>query len=425
MIVGASFSVCYVTSVLTVAYYFDKRRALATGLSLCGTGIGTFTFAPVCEILIGMYGWRGTFLIMGAVSLHICVCGALFRPLTFIPEQRRRCQLNAKQFSVTVEVARGNSGDLLLESRGKKREKKHCTRGEDETDPNKNLSEKLVQQLTDKLLESSADTGSVRSTEDQLQSHDVPTSGRELEQKQSEKTPCKLQCKVESGSALERSLSDKLPVKIQCQRDSGATLEYFMFQKKFTEHHRKITTGSAAILPSGVDPTISGGTNLEMPQVNKHSSYLILHRSDIFFRGSYTQRPAPRAASCPELSQPHQCPRLEPVINSLTGTFDKKITRHPLFVLLALSTFLLYFWGDVPYVFATDFALSRDIPNSQATFLISIIGIVNTVGQVSGATQRYPTFYVGWMDEWGTPCYFFPITCNLVDSFVAWNLNKV
>ena len=539
MIVGASFSVCYVTSVLTVAYYFDKRRALATGLSVCGTGIGTFTFAPLCEILIGMYGWRGTFLIMGAVSLNICVCGALFRPLTFTPEQRRQRHLNAfdrltrpisrlsipsrnrsrlhstnsesssssssdseddiaalaysqitlptyvnadketikmyldklpelrrtavdpqlalqrffkskdiglagrstasqtqdyksegtarvaysKESSVNGEVAGGDSGDLPLESRGKRRKRKHCAKGEGETDPNKTLSEKSMQQLTDKLLENSASTGSDRkhhshchqdSIDNQLQSQDIPLPGRVLERSQSEKTPCKLQCKVASGSALERSLSEKLPVKLQCQGDSGATLEYIMSQKSATEHHRKVTTGPTTVPSSGVDPALSGGTDLGMLLMNKHSTYLILHRNDIFFRGSCIHQPVPCATSCPELSRlpssdsesddencmVDQCPCLEPVIDSMEGTCDKKIMRHPLFVLLALSNFLLYFWADVPYVFATDFALSRGIPDSQATFLISVIGIVNTVGQVSDATPN-STFF-----EWIVDFFF-------------------
>jgi hypothetical protein len=94
-IVGGSFSICYVTSVLTVAYYFDKRRSLATGLSVCGTGIGTFTFAPLIELLSDLYGWRGAMMLLGAICLNICVCGALFRPLTFTPEQRLKNHLNA------------------------------------------------------------------------------------------------------------------------------------------------------------------------------------------------------------------------------------------------------------------------------------------------------------------------------------------
>lgn len=37
---GFGLSMCYVAAVVVVAYYFDKRRSLATGLSVCGSGIG-------------------------------------------------------------------------------------------------------------------------------------------------------------------------------------------------------------------------------------------------------------------------------------------------------------------------------------------------------------------------------------------------
>lgn len=528
VIVGASFSVCYVSSVLTVAFYFDKRRALATGLSVCGTGIGTFTFAPLCDVLVGMYGWRGAFLILGAISLNICVCGALFRPLTFTPEQRRQRHLNAfdrltrpisrlsipsrnrsrlhstnsessssstsdseddlaalaysqvtlptyvnadketikiyldklpelrrsnanpqlalqrffkskdvgmagrspghqakveysAQTSVKREDGEGDSVGVQLESRGKRRKQKNWTKGKDDTSRNKTLSEKSMQQLTEKLLENTADTESVDkhhscrqcdNAENQLQSHDIP--GRALERTQSEKTPGKLQCKMQPGSALGRSVSEKLPAKLQCQGDSGAVLECFMAQKTATEHRGKVTSGATAVHSSGVDPTLSSGSDMGMLLMNKHSTYLILHRNDIFFRGSRAQQRVPCATSCPELSRlpssdsesddencmVDQCPCLEPVIDSMEGTFDKKIMSHPLFVLLALSNFLLYFWADVPYVFATDFALSRGIPDSDATFLISVIGIVNTVGQVSDAVQYSTVYFIGGVDGW-------------------------
>ncbi|PVD37862.1 hypothetical protein C0Q70_00464 [Pomacea canaliculata] len=81
VVVGAGFAVCDVTASVAVAYYFRKRRALATGLSECGTGIGTFAFPPLCEALVDTYGWRGAFVLMGGIALHVTVCGALFRPL--------------------------------------------------------------------------------------------------------------------------------------------------------------------------------------------------------------------------------------------------------------------------------------------------------------------------------------------------------
>ena len=40
----------YLPSIVIVGYYFDKKRAFATGLAVCGSGIGTFLFAPLSKI---------------------------------------------------------------------------------------------------------------------------------------------------------------------------------------------------------------------------------------------------------------------------------------------------------------------------------------------------------------------------------------
>lgn len=53
----------YMPAVLTVGFYFEKWRALATGLALCGSGVGTFAMAPITERLNESLGWRGTMLV--------------------------------------------------------------------------------------------------------------------------------------------------------------------------------------------------------------------------------------------------------------------------------------------------------------------------------------------------------------------------
>lgn len=78
---GFGLSLCYVAAIVIVAYYFDKRRCTATGISVSGSGIGTMIFAPLTRYLLAEYGWRGTILILAGFILNICVCGALMRDL--------------------------------------------------------------------------------------------------------------------------------------------------------------------------------------------------------------------------------------------------------------------------------------------------------------------------------------------------------
>lgn len=65
---GIGFGMIYMPAVLTVGFYFEKWRALATGLALCGSGVGTFAMAPITEKLNESLGWRGTMLVTAGLS---------------------------------------------------------------------------------------------------------------------------------------------------------------------------------------------------------------------------------------------------------------------------------------------------------------------------------------------------------------------
>ena len=70
-----------------VGYYFDKKRALATGIAVCGSGIGSFVFAPLCKLLLDEFDWKGAMWIISALVLHGMVFAGLFRPLVFSDKQ--------------------------------------------------------------------------------------------------------------------------------------------------------------------------------------------------------------------------------------------------------------------------------------------------------------------------------------------------
>ena len=55
---GIGFGFMYLPSIVMVSFYFDKRRALATGIAVCGSGVGTFVLAPFFNFLVTEYGWK-------------------------------------------------------------------------------------------------------------------------------------------------------------------------------------------------------------------------------------------------------------------------------------------------------------------------------------------------------------------------------
>ena len=58
-ILGVGFGMMYLCAYVMIGHFFEKHRALATGLASCGSGVGTFIFAPLSVALINSYGWKG------------------------------------------------------------------------------------------------------------------------------------------------------------------------------------------------------------------------------------------------------------------------------------------------------------------------------------------------------------------------------
>ncbi|KAM3960607.1 monocarboxylate transporter 14 [Aphomia sociella] len=91
VIAGLGLGLVYVTAVVSIAYWFEKKRNLAVGLGACGTGVGTFIYAPMTRYFIKEYGWRGTILLLSGTLLNLCVCGCVMRdPEWWILEQKKQ-----------------------------------------------------------------------------------------------------------------------------------------------------------------------------------------------------------------------------------------------------------------------------------------------------------------------------------------------
>ena len=362
LIAGAGMSMGSVTSVVLVSFYFEKKRALATGLSLCGTGIGTSIFAPLSEILIAEYGWRGFLLILAGIVSNIVVCGALFRPLKFTREQKHKLALQSFE-----KISRARS-KLSLPSHGRSR---------------------VGSENSDSSLASCSDEDADRYGLEQI-SHS----------------------QVQIPTFLNSELKAEITPEIVSQvRRNGYTIEQ-MLQK-----YVHTINMSSADLPNGAemltlssDDKICFKTKREGLKETEHKKThslskefmdMPMFRKDIFYRGNILRRPVnrQRSLSCPELYTssfyededecsffdhcPHFLKMSKEVKIFVKNMFDLKILKHPLFFLFAFSNFILYFWADVPYVFISDRAIEMGISEDQASLILSVMGICNTIGQVA------------------------------------------
>lgn len=73
-----------------IAHWFGRRRGLALGLSLIGTSAAGAVFPPLTDALLGLIGWRQTFVVYAAMMLVMLpFAWFLARLPTSMPERER------------------------------------------------------------------------------------------------------------------------------------------------------------------------------------------------------------------------------------------------------------------------------------------------------------------------------------------------
>ena len=99
-----------------------------------------------------------------------------------------------------------------------------------------------------------------------------------------------------------------------------------------------------------------------------------------------------KASSCPDIyknTMVEDPPDDEGCASELTSCFSLSYLSIP-FIIFCFSNFLLYFWYDVPYVYTIEYAENiLHVPNSESAQILSMIGVLNTVGEV----------LVGWLSD--------------------------
>ncbi|CAG5135345.1 unnamed protein product [Candidula unifasciata] len=461
-IVGTGFSFCYITSVVVVAFYFDKRRALATGLAVCGTGVGTFTFAPLMDYLIVEFGWRGMFIVMAGISLNLIVCGMLFRPLQFTESERWEILLQefnkipysredieflrnrypsdssdyhsdedifdeeARTLSVlslptfvSIEMMRIPSTVLMEALKSSKNP--HLTLHRYMKNAMLQIEGSSLFQTSPERIGTSVDIEAYSLTPDSSDS-DIPNSlpasilNDCLSHTCAIKSNC-LTCQKNEATDAADSYSRESFSKpgqhspISSSQGKQKTQLYAVVGggKSYTvpheshQHERREFSGMSNILTNkgcekegrSVVKRLSG---VHIGRHNALGIHLPLYRTDIFYRRLLRNNPAHRqctlGTSCPELSEsvaPETSGNI--IVKKVKAFFEEsydmmrnmvefKLFLNPFFLVFVSSNFIFYFWDDIPYMYASDHAQSTGVEQHKASFLISVIGIFNTVGQV-------------------------------------------
>lgn len=401
---GLGFALSYTPAVAMVGMYFSRRKALAYGLAMSGSGIGTFILAPVVQELIELYTWRGALLILGGLVSHLCICGALLKPAEGLAGERTGEGVEdddddddiKKEKGQLVIFADGNQGDVPL---------KH-----DE-------SSDLKKQLADEEAFGEILKGCGATVEDE---------GGEEEhvEKQSE-------WKYAADGVHEAdenvAKSCYLPTYEETIEGSGTQPAYIYpgsgepsdteadTAYVIDETSDSLSTASAHSETNQVEDEKTSCTDSETPAHAEHSKPAGL-TSQILPLSTPKQADVHQPDSKLQDTKPSETKPLDeawvpvPVSNEWTEKCAPIATdggkgsclRRCLppteeygfllmtdFLLLSVSFLFLAYGCSVPFVYLVPYALSMGVGHQQAALLISIMGVISIVGNV--------TF--GWMTD--------------------------
>jgi MFS transporter, OFA family, oxalate/formate antiporter len=103
----------YATPIPVMAKWFPDKRGLAVGLAVAGYGAGSAIFGPLAgKVLIPSYGWRPTFMILGAIFFVMTMIGALLLknpPASYRPAGWTPPPATAKAAATTYEFTPGET----------------------------------------------------------------------------------------------------------------------------------------------------------------------------------------------------------------------------------------------------------------------------------------------------------------------------
>nr|XP_023029553.1 uncharacterized protein LOC111517573 [Leptinotarsa decemlineata]XP_023029554.1 uncharacterized protein LOC111517573 [Leptinotarsa decemlineata]XP_023029555.1 uncharacterized protein LOC111517573 [Leptinotarsa decemlineata] len=350
---GIGFGFIYAPSIITIGFYFEKWRALATGIAVCGSGIGTFVFAPISKLMIQHLGWRGALLCEAALSLSCIIYGCTFRPLK--PTKVR--ELRDKEEEPELKM-----------------------------DPSK-------LPLMTKMKMEEAMRAMKRHSVGYI--HDNHSSIPRL-------------LGVNNNSDYPTVSDVYHTISIPNQKDTSRkkVLGEALSFPSLGWDRRKSLKNSELMDREKLKPIISP-KKLDTDKSDKEDVVRPLYRDDIFFGGSLSRLPQytsntslgynlaitrlPTENDVQE-ERRHTCKLCPEALRRVLATMlDFSLLKSPTFLILAIGGFFTMMGFFVPYMYLGSRATSNGIDESMAVWLISTIGIANTFGRMFyGVISSFP-----------------------------------
>ncbi|KAK0097912.1 hypothetical protein PV326_012800 [Microctonus aethiopoides] len=423
VVAGFGLSLCFVAAVVIVAYYFDKRRSFATGLSVCGSGIGTFIFPPLTQYLLAEYGWRGTTLILAGFFFNLAVCGCLMRDLEWTTvrakaksEERKRNREKKRTIKIQSSSVDSFSASSSANTANITHHTLHTTtidgvqRIHIENDASKVFSSLLnlptFIKNGDQVPVEVLDLLAMRKDVSNVLFHNYPTL-LTVSRSFSESTPI-TDAMIHYPNIVETEQPNKTQTMCQNITDNDAHTTTHTFNNNNHHHDNDIET----IGDNNRDDVITANhwwlNKLQMDNSFKRAvtfevqrripppclNNMRMQRHSLTYRGAMLNinRYRLRASSCPDIYRNSVSANAKTKLvwysglwefwDLLVDMLDFSHFADSRFLLFSISNFLLHTWYDVPYVYLTDNAIEMGYSETDASILISIIGIANMFGEI-------------------------------------------
>ncbi|KAG6458208.1 hypothetical protein O3G_MSEX010741 [Manduca sexta] len=414
---GLGMGLLYVTAVVSIAFWFEKRRNLAVGLGSCGVGFGTFIYSPLTTYLLEEFGWRGALLLLAGTVLNVCVCGAVMRdPEWLILEQKKARQLNkSKRASSSVSIsAKSGGGESVYP--GYDDLKTMMKSGE--------TPEYILTALVASIAEAENLEAATKMNADLSQQHKVSSViNLPTFLKQSEKVPAEVLDQLvlnkrlyniilqnyPSLLALRSNSEQKLPVESsEKAKPVKMSMKFKLNKKEKKDFESKLDVVKQKLL----QPIPENKPALIAPRPERqdwfsrhfHTDHHYLrdirvHRNSIMHRGAMMNiaKYKLRASSCPDIyrnsmwSVEDQEEKTwgKRVIDVINKTFDFNMFTEFHFLMMNLSTLVLFIWFIVPYFYISNFMSMSGYSEADGSWMLSTFGVATIIGIVG----------LGWMGD--------------------------
>lgn len=333
---GIGFGLIFLPAAVTISFYFERKRAFATGIAVCGSGIGGFLMAPCCQVLVNTFGWRGSFLILAGLTLNCCVVGAMFRPIEE-PESKPE-PAPMKPLLLRIKEAR----DAMTKWDS-------VESGIDEnllTSPRRKRSCPPPRILHD-----------VMSSEERSASSS--TSG-------SNSSPPPPYCEAVRTTNQQYDC---------CHNNNQLSVDYKPYRRMSYPRSRSRRMTAPEMRPFYRQDILFSASLLRIPEYRSQRDIASYHQSI-----ANLPRPGPgKKWGClsPEMT------------NTFSQMLDVSLLTSPTFMTLAISGFLTLAGFFIPFMYIVDKAILSGISPDKAAFILSAIGITNTIGRV----------FSGWVSD--------------------------